>query len=83
MSLWLVAAALAGAVSAPPETTSQTAAPATETPPAPRHAPLPAATARQLAPGVLLVPGQFVAGKQPDGNSLVFDTGDGRRWVST
>jgi len=41
--------------------------------------PLPAAPpgARQLAPGVLLVPGRFVAGTPPDGNSLIFQGSDG------
>lgn len=32
-----------------------------------------AAAAQDLAPGVHLLPGRFVAGEQPDGNTVVFD----------
>ena len=33
--------------------------------------------ASQLAPGVDLIPGTFVAGTQPDGNTVVFTAADG------
>jgi len=37
------------------------------------------AAAQELAPGVLFVPGRFVAGAQPDGNSLLLRGKDG--WI--
>jgi glyoxylase-like metal-dependent hydrolase (beta-lactamase superfamily II) len=36
-----------------------------------------ARSASELAPGVDLIPGKFVAGTQPDGNTVVFTTPDG------
>jgi glyoxylase-like metal-dependent hydrolase (beta-lactamase superfamily II) len=36
-----------------------------------------AQTAPELAPGVHWLPGEFVAGAQPDGNTVIFDGGDG------
>lgn len=36
-----------------------------------------AVAAEELAPGVHLLPGHFVAGEQPDGNTVVFDGADG------
>ncbi|HEU4663936.1 MAG TPA: MBL fold metallo-hydrolase [Dokdonella sp.] len=36
-----------------------------------------AAAAEDLAPGVRLLPGRFVAGEQPDGNTVVFDGAGG------
>ena len=41
------------------------------------HAWAAAATVTALAPGVWWLPGRFVAGEQPDGNSVVFDAPDG------
>src|SRR6476646_6318439 len=35
------------------------------------------ASASELAPGVDLIPGRFVAGAQPDGNTVVFAAPDG------
>jgi glyoxylase-like metal-dependent hydrolase (beta-lactamase superfamily II) len=37
----------------------------------------PRASAAALAAGIELLPGRFVAGEQPDGNTLVFDGADG------
>ena len=36
-----------------------------------------ASAATRIAPGVDLIPGEFVAGKQPDGNTVVFEGRDG------
>ena len=38
---------------------------------------LSAEAATEIAPGVHLVPGEFVAGRQPDGNTVVFDAREG------
>ena len=47
----------------------------------PQAAPQPAA--REIAPGVSLVPGQFTKGLQPDGNSVVLHGSDGTIIIDT
>ena len=49
--------------------------------PQPAQAPAPAA--REIAPGVSLVPGQFTRGKQPDGNSIVLHGSEGTIIIDT
>jgi glyoxylase-like metal-dependent hydrolase (beta-lactamase superfamily II) len=59
-------------------------APAAATPPAPAPAPTPPPMApRTLAPGVVLVPGAIVPGRQPDGNSVLLLGRDGVVIVDT
>lgn len=45
--------------------------------------PSPALPAEELAPGVTLLPGRFVQGAQPDGNTVVFRAPDGLVVVDT
>ena len=50
---------------------------------APRESADPAAATDEIAAGVYLVPGKFVPGRQPDGNSVIFRAPEGAVVVDT